>query len=1067
MLFNKRLLQTHLNNFEYPQSFDFSRAEKIIGNWQTALRNGNYDDTKETRVQASFLNLFFNIILGYSEMNDNPAEWHLINEAKTEFDATQADGALGYFTKDEKTNITRAVIELKDAKTPLDKKQSTRKDYDSPVSQAFSYLSKIPYCDWAIVSNFKEIRLYHKDKGQGYYESFEILNLNNEKEFKRFYFLLCKQNLLDKDRNSLLDKLVKDTTKNEEEISKQFYKDFKALRLDLFNHIKEHNAEITSKILLEKTQKLLDRMVFIFFCEDTNNLLPNGIVRQVYELGIKSRERSDQRIWREFKNLFIDIDEGRHDITPPINAYNGGLFKTDDILENLNIKDDIWEKIVKMSDYDFESDLNVNILGHIFEQSLSDLEQIKAELDGIEEDKSKSKRKKDGIFYTPEYITRYIVEQTVGKYLEENPDKLATIKILDPACGSGAFLNQAHSFLKQEYQNRYEEKINEEHGFKKENNAKIEFRNLDLREHINIAETDRSILLNNLFGVDLNEESTEITKLSLWLKTARKDQQLQNLDDNIKCGNSLIADPAIAGEKAFNWNNEFNEIMQQGGFDCIIGNPPYLRLQGLKENLKKETLFFENKYKSATGRYDIYVLFIEQAFKLLKPNGKLCFILPNKFINSDFGKGIRKFIYDNKALESIISFGSEMVFQEASTYTCILTLSKNSNETFKAVQIKPAELINVQSQTFDYHTLNQDKWNFSSGENQLIINKITNNKLSIDDVFKGVFQGVVTGDNKAFCLSNCIIKSDYVEGYSDILERNILIEKNIVKQLLKAQDINRYSLSYSFNGLIYPYIDNQLIEEFDLKNNYPKCYEYLLSIKQRLESRGSANMHYPAWYALWNSRKIENQEISKIITPDVCYGTSMAFDVNGTYFYNDTAYAFIKNPDCNLDYKFLISILNSKIIWFFLKNTGTTLRGGYFRFKTSYLKGFTFPLATQEQQTSLANKAEQMIELNKQLFDGVKSALELLTEQYQPKKISQKLESFYSLGFHPFIEELEKQCVKLSLSQKEELMNWYNPKAQTLNSIKNQIDTLDRAIDNEVYKLYNLTEEEIKIIEEG
>lgn len=281
MLFNKRLLQTHLNNFEYPQAFDFERAEKIVSNWQKAIKDGNYDKTKETQVQSSFLNLFFNVILGYSEMHDNSDEWFLMNEAKTELDGTKADGALGYFSKDEKNNITRAVIELKDAKTPLDKKQSTRKDYDSPISQAFSYSSKFDRCDWIIVSNFKEIRLYNKERGQGYFESFEILSLNDEREFKRFYFLLCKQNLLDKDRNSLLDKLVKDTSKNEEEISKDFYKDFKALRQEFFQHICNNNPNIDKKCLLEKTQKLLDRLTFIMFCEDSPNLLPDNTLKKL------------------------------------------------------------------------------------------------------------------------------------------------------------------------------------------------------------------------------------------------------------------------------------------------------------------------------------------------------------------------------------------------------------------------------------------------------------------------------------------------------------------------------------------------------------------------------------------------------------------------------------------------------------------------------------------------------------------------------------------------------------------------------------------------------------------
>jgi REP element-mobilizing transposase RayT/type I restriction-modification system DNA methylase subunit len=548
MLFNKRLLQQELNKFEFPAEYDFKRTNNLLDKWQKAIKNGNYESTKETRVQATFLTRFFSNILQYTEIHDCPDEWTLINEAKTEVDTTKADGALGFFSKDY--NITRAVIELKDANTSLDKKQSCRKENYTPVEQAFGYLSKFDRCDWVIVSNFKEIRLYHKSRGQGYYEKFEILDLLDPREFKRFYFLLCKDNLIDKNRNSLLDRLVEDTSKTEEEISKEFYQKFKKLREHLFDHVFEHNPGYKKTILIEKTQKLLDRLLFIMFCEDTADLLPKDTLKLAYERGKNSFSEGDERIWNEFKGLFKAIDEGNTRVTPPINAYNGGLFFQDDILNTLIINDVIWDEIIKLSEYNFDSDLNVNVLGHIFEQSLSDLEHFKAQIEGKKVETNKSKRKKEGIYYTPEYVTRYIVEQTVGKYLEEHPDKLESIKILDPACGSGAFLNQAHSYLREQYQAKWEEKISDAVQLK-------------MGEHQNIAETDRSILLNNLYGVDLNDESVDITKLALWLKTAKKTEPLQNLDNNIKCGNSLIDDPEFAGNKAFKWKNEFPEIFNE------------------------------------------------------------------------------------------------------------------------------------------------------------------------------------------------------------------------------------------------------------------------------------------------------------------------------------------------------------------------------------------------------------------------------------------------------------------------------------------------------------------------
>ncbi len=1006
MLFNKRLLQIYLNKFEFPANYDFARAQNITSKWQEAVRNGNYDRTKEEQVQSTFLTRFFGIILGYNEMHDSPNEWYLINEAKTEIDGTKADGALGYFSKNK--NITRAVIELKDANTPLDKKQSTRKDYDSPVSQAFSYSSKFDRCDWIIVSNFKEIRLYNKDRGQGYYESFEILKLDDEKEFKRFYFCLSKQNLLDENRNSLLDRLVKDTSKNEEEITKDFYKDYKNLRKFLFEHICEHNPNIDKKCLLEKTQKLLDRLVFVMFCEDSNiSLLPPFTLKNYYETGKNLPIPTDEKIWPIIKGLFTSIDKGNSDVKPPINRYNGGLFAYDEILDNIKIKDSAWEEVIKLANYDFESDLNVNILGHIFEQSLNDLEQIKAEIDGIEQDKQKSKRKKDGIFYTPEYITRYIVEQTIGAYLEENPDKLETIKILDPACGSGAFLNQAHTFLQKQYKIRTEEKINSEKSLKR---GGEEFVKLNLFEHQNMAEVNRSILLNNIYGVDLNSESTEITKLALWLKTAKKDEPLQNLDANIKCGNSLIDDPNVAGDKAFNWNEEFKDIMDDGGFDVIIGNPPYVDNRGFD---KIALTYFFNNYnvftKSGTSKYktrkfNTFVAFFELTYKLLKNNGVTCFIVHKNILKTAAYAGLRHFILKHFEIEKIIDWGAgqfedvvaetiSMVLRKKETddhIINILTLNHNNVISKNSINQKfylttPDNIFNINNDNFTTNIINHFEKNNTKLKDLIILNN-----------------GIVTGNDKKYIIDSRINQNcRYCVTGKEIKKYGYLIPKKFI--------------NYQSNELLRP----RKQEIFITKE---KLIMQMINIKL-------------------------------VVT----YDDQQIFNLGTTYTLNK------KTNNTNL--KFILSLLNSKALNFYYQKKYTNNSSLTNAISVKNLEQLPIAPATEEEQQSLAQKAEQMIELNKQLHNGIDSAIELIKAEYQPKKISKNLEKFYTLGVHPFIEELEKQKVKLSLSQKEELIAWYKEKSEKLNQIQSEIDKLDKTIDQEVYKLYNLTEEEIKIIE--
>ncbi len=1051
-LFNRKILNQRIANYSFPKGEEAENIATVITNWQKALKDSDLSKTKEKSIQGKFLNVFFEQVLGYQDKTSGEEQWTLVAEPKTEVDAQTADGAIGFFTKEESKNTTVGVIELKDAKTSLDKKQKGRDKGYTPVEQGYLYATKFDRCKWIIVSNFREIRLYNKARSEEFVEKFDVLDLHKEDEFKRFYFLLNKENLIAESGDSPIDDLVKKSTDQEEDISKKFYSDYKDVRQLLFNHLAEHKKDIDKKVLFEKSQKILDRIVFILFCEDTANLLPKNILKETYEFGKRSRQRSDEKVWLEMKNLFMDIDEGRDDIDSKINGYNGGLFKFDDVLDTLTIKDDVWDKVIALSGYDFETDLNVNILGHIFEQSISDIENMKAEIEGEDQDKNKSKRKKDGIFYTPEYITKYIVENTVGKYLDENPDKLASIKILDPACGSGAFLNQAHSFLLNQYKVQFEQKMME-----KQEKGEQQLALTD----INLAEQNRSILLNNLFGVDLNDESVEITKLSLWLKTARKDEPLQNLDENIKVGNSLIDDPEVAGEKAFDWNREYKSIMKDGGFDVIIGNPPYVKIQNL-ELSEEEIDFYLSKYKSATNKYDLYVLFVERSLEVLNEGGYIGFIMPHKFTNSEFGVGLREIISQNQNLKEIVHFGSEMVFEDATAYTAIMIFQKKTNKVISYKEAKPDQASVMQSTSGDisYKNIDKNPWWLVTDEERELLSKLTSNSENLKEITTGINQGIVTMGDKIFMLEG-EIKGDSFKGFSNELDQEVELEGKLMKPVLKGKDIKRFDDPKYRLFVIYPHtiVDGKTvpIEEEVLKSKYPKVYAYLENFKDELiikKHKYKTNPDY--WYSLHRSRDYEIFEGLKLMTPQLQNYPNFTL-IKDTSMCDAGGYIMkLKEGDIK-QYLNLLGILNSSVLWYFIKNTSNVFNNGYYYFKTKYLEPFHIP--KQFADANFHTLVKEVIEKRRSLFETLDAGKQLIYSEY---KIMPEEDDFE--GWNIFIEKIERKN-KLNLTKKSELQKWFRKESKTITNLKKEIVDIENRINQLVYELYDLTPKEINIIE--
>ena len=663
----------------------FSQNESLVAirwaEFQKFLSKVDYIKTvKEEKYQDGFLKDIFENCLGYTLDMTNPNDFNLEREKKNETDGKKADGVI-YLN-----NEVVGVIELKAQDT---------KNLDKIEVQAFNYHNSHSNSKYVIISNFDELRFYIDKKTS--YEQFSLFNLSYE-DFKRLHLLISYESIKD----NIPLKIKEKTANFEANISKELYKDFSIFRNHLFENLIKNNTNIDKSQILRQTQKLCDRIIFILFAEDRGLLNPNTIKEIRAEFN--QQKFTDYKLYDIYKFYFNAINNGNDKLQIP--KYNGGLFSTDTELDNLIIDNEILNmEAQKLSDYDFESEISVNILGHIFEQSLTDLEEIQSNIDNTDFDKTKSKRKKDGVFYTPEYITKYIVDNTLGKMCNEkreelkitnvisptNPKKLTkaeqqtkdnleiykdwlfNLKILDPACGSGAFLNQALEYLIKEHKQL-------------QNDLAL------MGDLFSSYTVEESVLEHNLYGVDINEDAVEIAKLSLWLRTAKKGRPLTSLADKILCANSLLEMP-----------------FEENSFDVVIGNPPYVRVQGLKSNYENESKLYEEKFVSATGKYDLYALFIEQSFKMLNQEGRLSYILPHKFLISDFGSGIREFLAQNKAVENLLHFGSEMVFEDASTYTCIITLSHN-NEKLNFKSISPKDIFNEFIYDYiDYEKLRSDK----------------------------------------------------------------------------------------------------------------------------------------------------------------------------------------------------------------------------------------------------------------------------------------------------------------------------------------------------------------------
>ena len=958
----------------------------------------NIHKIKEEQFQEGFLRELFVKVLGYT-INPSP-NYNLTTELKNEVGSKKADGAI---LIDDKAI---GVIELKDHKTP---------DLASIENQAFGYKNKHKETRLVIISNFEKLRLYIDNAVE--YREWDIFHMK-EDDFRELYLCLAWEQVA----HGIAIQMKGESVSSEEQITKALYKDYSQFKRVLFADILAQNPTPEGRetkdwqlLLFKKTQKLLDRLLFIFFAEDCGLLPPNSMAK-IIEQWVDLQEKYDEYfpLYDRIKKYFGYMNTGHQGKQYEIFAYNGGLFKPDEILDNIKITDNVLaEHTRRLSEYDFESDVDVNILGHIFENSLSEIEEVTQQITSGETPQV-SKRKQDGVFYTPQYITKYIVENTVGRlctekkqelhivedeYLSEQRRQIQTKKrlleqlhqyrewllqltILDPACGSGAFLNAALQFLMSE------------HKSIDEMEAKV------VGSAIVFQDVENSILEHNLYGVDINEESVEIAQLALWLRTAKPHRKLNSLNQNIKCGNSLISDPAIAGDKAFDWQKEFPQVFEKGGFDVVIGNPPYVNMVNILD--ERQRRYYQQTYKTVKNKSDLYSIFTEKSSDLLKTNGLFGFIFSNSWMGTDSFSAFRSFLANDVKVTKLVKLPTD-VFAEA-TVTTMLCFYTNKKPSIDDV-IELEEYVNNEYVSKDfglpYKQIMESPNTSFSFERVIKLDKV--NTVELGDI-ASFSLGIKTSDDKRFVFEEKKDDDCYL--------------------FLRGRNIKRWNNPQNDEWLWYK--PDLIIEK---PGGRPRIFENFVVDK-------------------------------KIVIQD------MATEINATidtkkYLCNDKV-NIIFETDKQYLMEYLIVLLNSKLINIWFKKIYTS----GLEIKINQLRTIPVPTITLSEQQPFVSLANTMLSLNSQLQERRSQFLRRLSENLEGVKITTALQTFDTMDFKGFVAELKKQKIKLTLSQQDEWEEYFNLRVAECQTLSAQIKATDNEIDNKVFDLYGLTEEERRIVME-
>lgn len=895
------------------------------------------------------------------------------------------------------------------------KKPWIRLDEDpAPALQArrYAWSAGLPL---VVLTNFRELAIYSgatipKD-GDG--PGVARLRYFTYTQFEENWDVI--QSLLSYDSvgNGRLDELSRTlhSRGGKDRIDNVFLRDLEGVRERLAIHLADVNPSLSNDDLMSAVQLTLDRILFFRICED------RGI--EDYGTLLQAAEAPD--VNSALNYVYFSADA----------RYNSGLFhfenepsrqKPDLLNQSIVIDDEVLSEIIlkfypPQSPYAF-SVMPVEIMGRTYENFLS--RRITRHRGVVSLELKPEYRKSGGVFYTPEWLSQAVVKRTLDSIMKKKtPESLRSnsdgYRVLDPACGSGSFLVAAYKYLLDWYLAEY---LNDAHRWLKSRPARLE-RNKVGELVLSLHERKR-ILVEHIYGVDIDPRAVEIAKLSLLVVVLEnqtgtglqeqlavfKDRILPDLDNNIRCGNSLVPPQALSdGElihsedsrvveiRPFDWHQNFN-----GTFKAIVGNPPWLMAGYEIEPLALS--YMKESYRSYTGKADLYYLFIEKCLHLISPKGKIGLVVPSKMQSTRAGKGIREILSERNWVEEIIDFQTEKIFEKATNYTQVLFLGE-SKSTRKFVKYRRSTKFFAAEQQWKLSPsqLAPDGWDINSPERLDLWRKMEADATRLEDYVSEFGNGVQTGSDRVMLLSK----------YDLDLHR---IEKEYVRPILRGKDVRNGFTVPPEKFVVFPY--NEESGEYRILNKYqleraPYLASYLYANEQTLQKRkwfGKSALELTGeWWGLMYLDSPESFRSPHLLTPSLSDRSNFALG-SGSMFPTGTAGVTSVRLKPATDAQGLLGLLNSDLVSSYIVANSTRYQGGYVKFSAPYIRNVPVP----------QNFAGDVVSRISSLWNGRKADMNIAQLNLIGARINEIVNDLYGVS-EDELNTIQEQLLPLKLPQ--------------------------------------------------